>query len=53
MALTMSDKQAARNDRTDWPAALQEEFAREAHGPNGCVGSELISETDRVRVWTI
>src|SRR5712692_11795570 len=53
MALTMSDKQAARKDRTEWPAALQEEFAREGRSPNGCVGTELVSESDRVRVWTI
>jgi len=53
MALTMSDKEPARKDRSDWPAGLQEEFAREARSPNGCVGSELVSETDKVRVWTI
>src|SRR5215467_15878297 len=53
MALTMSDKQAARKDGDAWPAALQEEFAAEARRPNGCVGSELVSETDKVRVWTI
>jgi hypothetical protein len=53
MALSMSDKAAARKDRSGWPAALQEEFAAEARLPNGCVGSELVSETDKVRVWTI
>ena len=53
MALTMTDKPAARKDRTVWPAALREEFAREAKSPNGCVGNELVSETDKVRVWTI
>src|SRR3974390_88913 len=53
MALTMMDKQAARKDRSEWPAALREEFEREAGAPNGCVGSELVSETDKVRVWTI
>jgi beta-alanine degradation protein BauB len=53
MALTMMDKQAARKDRTEWPAALREEFDREAGAPNGCVGSELVSETDKLRVWTI
>jgi len=53
MALTMTDKPAARKDRTAWPAALQEELAREAKSPNGCVGSELVSETNKVRVWTI
>jgi hypothetical protein len=53
MALTMSDKPAERKDRNEWPAALQEEIAAEARRPNGCVGSELVSETDKVRVWTI
>ncbi|HLK83907.1 MAG TPA: hypothetical protein VKT99_20785 [Xanthobacteraceae bacterium] len=53
MALTMSDKPATRIDRSEWPAALRQEFAREAESPNGCVGSELVSETDKVRVWTI
>src|SRR5262249_10002967 len=53
MALTMSDKQAARKDRSEWPAELQGELAREACSPNGCVGSELVSENDKVRVWTI
>jgi len=53
MALSMSDKQAAWKDRIEWPGALQKEFACEALSPNGCVGSELVSETDKVRVWTI
>jgi hypothetical protein len=33
------------------PAALAEELQR--NQDNGCVGTELVSETDRVRVWTI
>jgi hypothetical protein len=53
MALTMIDKEAARKDRTEWPAALRAEFDREAAHPNGCVGSALVSETGKVRVWTI
>ena len=53
MALAMTDKPAARKDRTEWPAALKEEFACEAASPNGCVGTALVSETDKVRVWTI
>jgi len=53
MALAMSDKPAALKDRAEWPVALQEEFTAEARHPNGCVGSELVSETDKVRVWTI
>lgn len=32
-----------------WPAGLKAEMDREAF--NGCVGSVLVSETDRVRVW--
>jgi len=53
MALTMFDKAPASTDRSEWPKALQLEFEREAQAPNGCVGSELVSESDRVRVWTI
>ncbi|HTU25491.1 MAG TPA: hypothetical protein VMF30_08845 [Pirellulales bacterium] len=34
-----------------WPAELQAELARNAF--NGRVGSRLVSETDRVRVWQI
>lgn len=53
MAMTMMDKAAASKDRSEWPAALKAEFERESQNPNGCVGSELVSESDRVRVWTI
>lgn len=53
MALTMMDKQADRSQRTAWPQSLSEEFAKERDQPNGCVGSELWSENDRVRVWSI
>jgi len=35
------------------PAALKAEFAHEAEQPNGCVGTELLSETDKTRVWVI
>jgi beta-alanine degradation protein BauB len=53
MALTMMDKQADRLQHTAWPQWLSEEFAQERQHPNGCVGSELLSESERVRVWTI
>src|SRR5207302_4977434 len=53
MAMSMTDKATARSDRTEWPKALQQEFEREAQNHNGCVGSEFVSESDRVRVWTI
>jgi len=52
-AMSMSDKSAARSDKTEWPKSLSEEFANESQHPNGCVGNRLVSESDRVRVWTI
>ena len=53
MALSMLDKQAQKADRTDWPAEIRTEFDREAASNNFCVGSELLSENERCRVWTI
>lgn len=53
MAMSMTDKATARSEKTEWPKALQQEFDREAQNHNGCVGSEFVSESDRVRVWTI
>ena len=53
MALTMTEKQAVRSDKSDWPAEIAAEFERERRNPNPCVGSTLLSETDRVRVWII
>ncbi len=53
MAVSMLDKTAARSEQTEWPAAIKAEFEREARSPNGCVGTELLSETDKVRVWII
>jgi quercetin dioxygenase-like cupin family protein len=38
-------------DRGPWPEAIAREF--EENQENGCVGTRLISETDRVRVWDI
>jgi quercetin dioxygenase-like cupin family protein len=53
MAMTMMEKQAQRTDTSAWPAAVRHEFEREAQNPNGCVGTRLLSENDKVRVWTI
>ena len=53
MAMSMTDKQTARSDKSEWSKALQQEFEREAQNHNGCVGSEFVSESDRVRVWMI
>jgi hypothetical protein len=53
MALTMLDKSSDRSEKTAWPPAIAAEFEREKQNINGCVGTALISETDRVRVWII
>ena len=53
MVLTMLDKKAEHQDRTEWPAAIKAEFERESRAHNGCVGTELLSETDKVRIWII
>ena len=53
MALTMLDKKAEHEDRRDWPTAIKAEFERESRAHNGCVGTELLSETDKVRIWII
>lgn len=38
-------------DYSDWPQHIREEFERDRE--NGRVGDRLLSETDRVRVWSI
>jgi hypothetical protein len=53
MAQTMLDQKAGHLENTEWPAAIKAEFERERRNPNGCVGTELLSETDKVRVWII
>ena len=53
MALTMLDKQAAHADHAAWAPDLKAEFEREARAPNGCVGTTLLSESERVRIWII
>jgi hypothetical protein len=53
MALSMLDKKAAHSDRSAWPTEIKAEFERESQRPNGCVGTELLSETDKVRIWII
>jgi quercetin dioxygenase-like cupin family protein len=53
MALTMMDKKAVQEDRSEWPTEIKAEFERENKHNNGCVGTQLLSETDKVRVWII
>jgi hypothetical protein len=53
MAMTMKEKASNSHVNVEWTPVLKQEFAREAEKPNGCVGSELLSETDKTRVWMI
>jgi quercetin dioxygenase-like cupin family protein len=53
MALTMLEKQAEKKDKAQWPADIAAEFDRESKNPNPCVGSTLLSENERTRVWII
>jgi beta-alanine degradation protein BauB len=53
MALTMLDKTTDSTDKSAWPKAIADEFERENLNNNGCVGSRLLSESDKVRVWII
>ena len=53
MAMSMKEKASNSHVNVEWTPALKDEFAREAEHPNGCVGSELLSETDKTRVWMI
>ena len=53
MALTMLDKTAARAEKTPWSPDLTAEFKRESDQHNYCVGTSLLSENDKVRIWII
>jgi quercetin dioxygenase-like cupin family protein len=53
MAMSMKEKASSSHVNVEWTPALKTEFAHEAGQPNGCVGSELLSETDKTRVWMI
>ena len=53
MAMSMKEKASNSHVNVEWTPALKDEFAREAEQPNGCVGTELLSETEKTRVWII
>ena len=53
MAMTMADKADVKQHKDPWPADIAAEFAREAKNPNPCVGTQLLSENERTRVWII
>jgi beta-alanine degradation protein BauB len=51
MGRTMKEKPAARVNLAPWSAELKREFDEQQR--NGCVGTRLLSEDGRVRVWEI
>jgi quercetin dioxygenase-like cupin family protein len=53
MALTTMDKTTESSTQAPWPAEIKAEFERESKNPNPCVGTSLLSENDKVRVWII
>lgn len=53
MALTMAEKPTSFSSNKQWPANIRAEFDAEAKHPNPCVGQQLLSETDKIRVWRI
>ncbi len=53
MPLTMLEKPANRRTKAQWPAEIRAEFEQDARNPNACVGQQLISENEKVRVWRI
>ena len=53
MVLTMADKADVKIHKDPWPTDIAAEFERESKNPNPCVGSTLLSENERTRVWII
>jgi beta-alanine degradation protein BauB len=51
MSTTIEPENAWRDIGGDWPAPVCADFAANAHNP--CVGTRLLSEDARVRVWEI
>lgn len=51
MALSMKQKAVAHIDPAAWPESVTREFQPRQF--NGCVGTRLLSEDTRVRVWEI
>jgi hypothetical protein len=49
----MVDKSPETKTTLQWTPDIAAEFEREAANPNPCVGSTLLSENERTRVWII
>jgi beta-alanine degradation protein BauB len=53
MAQSMVDKPPDKKEASPWPADIVAEFECENKNPNPCVGTTLLSENERTRVWII
>ena len=53
MALSMVNRRADKKEASPWPANIAADFECERKNPNPCVGTTLLSENDRTRVWII
>ena len=53
MALSMVDRPPDKKVASPWPADIAAEFEYESKNPNPCVGTTLLSENERTRVWII
>ena len=53
MVPTIHEKAAEKKDKAQCPAEIAAEFAHEAKNPNPCIGTALLSENERTRVWMI
>ena len=53
MAMSMMEKAALKTEHAPWSEIIAREFEQESRNPNPCVGSRLLSENERVRVWEI
>ena len=53
MALSMVDRPADKKETSPWPTDIAAEFERESKNSNPCVGTTLLSENERARVWII
>jgi hypothetical protein len=51
MSTAIEPEHASRDVGVDWPAPVRADFVANAHNP--CVGTRLLSEDARVRVWEI
>ena len=53
MAQSSVERPPDKKEASPWPADIAAEFERESRNPNPCVGTTLLSENERTRVWII